>query len=223
MLAGSGVMINWSDVAPEHRMAYYEWHCREHMLGRVAIHGFIRGRRYLSIQAKRDFLIIYEVKDLTVLTGQDYLAKANRPSALTQRTTPVIKNSIRGLCQVKASFGIGVGGYAMTLRFEPHPGAEMQWEQYLKNKALPQIAENPEIMGAHWLQADTAASREVPVERQGRPTVIPNGVVVLEGVSRLALENAATQWFSESVLVAQGCSSVSETELYALQIMVNAP
>ena len=83
MLAGKAVMINWSDVAPEHRPAYYEWHSREHMVGRVAIPGYQRGRRYLAVRAQRDFLVLYEVDDLAVVTGPDYLAKANQPSPLT--------------------------------------------------------------------------------------------------------------------------------------------
>jgi hypothetical protein len=62
VLAGKAVMVNWSDVAPEHRHAYYEWHCREHMVGRVALPGFIRGRRYIAARASRDFLVCYEVE-----------------------------------------------------------------------------------------------------------------------------------------------------------------
>ena len=37
MLAGKAVIVNWSDVAVAHRPAYYEWHSREHMVGRVAL------------------------------------------------------------------------------------------------------------------------------------------------------------------------------------------
>ena len=36
MKTGQAVMVNWSDVAPEHRHAYYEWHSREHMVGRAS-------------------------------------------------------------------------------------------------------------------------------------------------------------------------------------------
>src|SRR3982751_1270446 len=117
MLKGGAVMINWSDVAPEHRPAYYEWHSREHMVGRLAIEGFQRGRRYLAAQAQRGFLVLYEVDDLSVLTGAAYLAKANKPSPLTQRTTQYVQNSVRGLAKVHASLGIGTGGHALSLRF----------------------------------------------------------------------------------------------------------
>ena len=103
MKEGQAVMVNWSDVAPEHRHAYYDWHCREHMVGRVALPGFIRGRRCIAAKASRDFLVWYEVEGIHVLTSKAYLDKANAPSELTRRTTPYIRNSTRGLASVRAS------------------------------------------------------------------------------------------------------------------------
>ena len=82
MLLGQAVMVNWTDVAVEHRHAYYEWHSREHMIGRVAIPGFCRGRRYIASQANRNFLICYEVEHVDVLRSPAYLDKANAPSEL---------------------------------------------------------------------------------------------------------------------------------------------
>src|SRR5258705_6469344 len=154
MLLGQGVMINWSDVAQEHRAAYYEWHSGEHMVGRVRINGFLRGRRYIATDAQRDFLVLYEVDDLSVLTGADYLAKANAPSPLTQRTTPFVKNSVRGIARVKTSLGIGTGGHALTLRFDPADNAANKLERYLVDDAFPKLAAIPEIVGAHLLVAD---------------------------------------------------------------------
>ena len=220
MLAGKGVMINWSDVVPEHRPAYYEWHSREHMVGRVAIPGFCRGRRYIAVRAQRNFLVLYEVDDLSVLTGPDYLAKANRPSPLTQRTTPFIQNSVRGLANVRASFGIGTGGFALTLRFDPRGGGEDELGRYLIEGALPRLAEIPEITGAHLLVADKAASSQVPVERKGRPTVIPNWIVVVEGFTLAALEIACDAHLVARTLREHGCGDAIERETYSLQIMV---
>ena len=220
MLLGHAVMINWSDVAPEHRPAYYEWHSREHMVGRVAIPGFQRGRRYSAAHARRDFLVMYEVDDLSVLTGAAYLAKANTPSALTQRTTPFVKNSVRGLSKVKASFGIGTGGCALTLRFDPARDGEDELGRYLTQEALPRACERPDIVGAHLLVADKRASTIVPVEREGRPTVIPNWIVLIEGVSLDAVNQVGDLQLEESALRGHGCAPGSERETYNLQIMV---
>lgn len=223
MLAGKAVMINWSDVAPEHRQAYYEWHSREHMVGRVAIPGYQRGRRYLAAQAQRDFLVLYEVDDLSVVTGPDYLARANKPSPLTVRTTPFVKNSVRGLARVKGTFGIGTGGYALTLRFDPRDGGEDRLGRYLTGEALPEIAARPDIAAAHFLVADPAASSMVPVERQGRPTIIPNWIVVIEGVSLDAVNSACDGQLGAPLLQAHGCASAMDRDTYTLQLMVPRP
>jgi len=220
MLAGKAVMINWSDVAPEHRPAYYEWHSREHMVGRVVIPGYRRGRRYIAVRAQRDFLVLSEVDDLAIVTGPDYLAKANRPSPLTQRTTPFIKNAVRGLAAVRASLGIGSGGCALTLRFDPRPGAEEGLERYLVGNALPGAVERPDIVGAHFLVADRAASSIVPVERQGRPTDVPNWIVVLEGLTAESVERAGDALLATATLRQHGCAEAPARDTYSLQVMV---
>jgi len=220
MLLGQGVMINWSDVAPEHRAAYYEWHSREHMVGRVAIPGFQRGRRYSAVNAQRDFFNFYEVDDLAVLTGADYLAKANAPSPLTQRTTPFVKNSVRGISRVRKSLGIGTGGYALTLRFEPADGAADKLDRYLGD-AFVKLAAIPEIAGVHLIIADPTASTIVPVERKGRPTIIPNWIIVLEGISIAALDSACDAYLAPDMLRTHGCADAIDRETYSLQIMVS--
>jgi hypothetical protein len=223
MLAGKAVMINWSNVAPEHRSAYYEWHSREHMVGRVAIPGYQRGRRYLAAAAQRDFLVLYEVDDLSVVTGPDYMARANKPSTLTQRTAQFVKNAIRGLAVVRASFGIGTGGCALTLRFDPRAGSEDTLARHLTGVALPRAAERPDITGAHFLVADQAASGIVPVERQGRPTDIPNWIVVIEGISLDAVNEACDTHLSAATLRQHGAADSIARDTYSLQLTVPRP
>src|SRR3954468_5093386 len=189
MLLGNAVMINWSDVAPEHRSAYYEWHSREHMIGRVAIPGSKRGRRNIAAQASRDFLVCYEVEDISVLTSKAYLDKANAPSELTRRTTPFISNSSRALARVHASHGIGTGGCALTLRFDAAAGREAELERHIRD-VLPQLAYGAEITGGHFFRGGMQASTVVRVERQGRPTTVPQWIVIIEGISLEALESA---------------------------------
>jgi len=218
VLAGKAVMVNWSDVAPAHRHAYYEWHSREHMVGRVAIPGFIRGRRYIAARASRDFFVWYEVANVRVLTSKAYLDKANAPSDLTRRTTPFIKNASRALAAVRHTQGMGTGGCVLTLRFDVQPGAEAQLEQHIVTDALPPIVDIAEIAGAHLCVADVAASSVVPVERQGRPTAVPRWIVIIEGVSLKAVNSAFAEHLSE--LGRHGCAGRIQRDTYQLQIMV---
>jgi hypothetical protein len=218
MLLGQAVMVNWSDVAPEHRHAYYEWHSLEHMVGRVALPGFLRGRRYIAAKASRDFLVCYEVEHVGVLSGKAYLQKANAPSALTQRTTPFVKNSSRALARVEASHGIGMGGFALTLRFDAVPGKAETLSDHLRLDALPRLIRIAEITGAHFCVADREASSIVPVERRGRPTTVPQWIVIVEGVSLEAV-NAACDGHLDK-LRDHGSVETIERDTYQLQIMV---
>jgi hypothetical protein len=228
MLLGLGVMINWNNVAPENRPAYDAWHCHEHMAGRVTIPGFLRGRRYIAAvpDQARGFLTMYEVETLEVLTSDAYFAKANNPSPLTQRTSPVVRDAVRGLSRVRASHGPAkgtMGGMALTLRFEPQPGAEDAVEKFLTQQALPQIAQREDIAGAHLMVADKAASAVVPVERHNRPTQIPNWIVMIEGFTLAAVHKAGAAVLPDSLLAANGCAGTIERDSYALQFTLLSP
>lgn len=217
MLLGKGIMINWTNVAQEHRAAYDAWHCGEHMVGRLTVPGFLRGRRYIAHQAQRDFLTMYEVADLSVLTGADYLAKANTPSPLTLSTTPLVRDSIRGISRVRASFGVGTGGAALTLRMDPQPGREAELERYLVQSALPQLAQRADITGAHLIVADQQASNMKPVERQGRPTDYPNWIMMIEGFGIDAVRSAGDALASNATLSAQGAVPSVVRDIFILQ------
>jgi hypothetical protein len=223
MLLGKGVMINWANVKPEHRAVYDRWHCHEHMAGRVAIQGFLRGRRYIAHEARRDFLTMYEVANLEVLTGPDYLAKANQPSPLTLQTTPLVTDSIRGLSRVRASFGVGMGGCALTLRLDPRAGEEARLQGYLVEEALPKAASRHDITGAHFIVADCDACRMTPVERQARQTEFPNWIVLIEGGTFEAVEAVGAGELSDAHLNAHGAADGVARDTYALQFTQLSP
>ena len=222
MLAGQAVMVNWSNVAAQHRPAYYHWHSNEHMVGRLAIAGYRRGRRFAAIAASRDFLVLYEVDDIAVITGKGYLEKANNPSALTQATTRYVTDSARALASVRLSLGIGQGGYMLTMRFDAEPQGASALDRFVRD-ALSAAAQLPGVVGAHFCVADMPASRMVPRERQGRPTTIPAWVVMLEGITREAVDDAADRDFAPASLLAHGAQAAIERDVYAHQITVAKP
>lgn len=221
MLAGKAVMMNWSDVAVQDRPAYYRWHNREHMVGRLRIPGYRRGRRFLALRARRTFLVLYEVDDLQVLVGRDYLDKANNPSPLTRSTTKLIQNSVRALAQVKLSLGFGQGAFMLTVRFDAAGGREGELEGFLTREALPRAAEMPEIVAAHFCLADMEASLVVPVERQGRPTEVPKWIAMLEGVTPEAVERACDAQLSPDALTRHGAEGPIQRDLYRNEITVS--
>ena len=84
-LLGDALVAIWHEVPRQARADYFEWHNREHMAERVAIPGFLRGRRYCAIVGAPEFCTLYETQSLDVLTGPDYTARLNDPTLWTRR------------------------------------------------------------------------------------------------------------------------------------------
>lgn len=182
-LAGEAVVAIWNGIRPEGRADFFEWHNREHMPERVAIPGFLRGRRYSAVDARPEFFTLYETRSVAELCGPDYLARLNHPTEWTRRATAHFTDTARSLCRVAMSLGTGMGGWMMTWRYElPH---ELE-------ALLPRIAEAPGIVGAHYCVADPAASGIETEEKKGRPkNAVPAHVLMVEGgADRETLEAA---------------------------------
>jgi hypothetical protein len=169
-LLGNAALLNWSSVAEADRPGYYAWHAREHMVGRIGVPGFLRGRRYAAVRAGWDFFQFYELRDATVLTSVPYLALANAPSPLTQWATQRIHSSTRVVATMPLSVGAGQGGYLLTLRVED-PGP---FDSAMTRELARQIRDLPLVSGVHVFAATSG----------------PERIVFLEGLAPDALEQA---------------------------------
>ena len=124
-LAGTGAILIWNGIAPEGRAQFYAWHIEEHIPERVAIPGFLCGRRYHALDAATapEFFTLYETVDPGVTTSAAYLERLNAPTPWTRCATAAFRDTVRALTRVVASFGEGPGGVLVTLRFPDTPAA----------------------------------------------------------------------------------------------------
>jgi hypothetical protein len=76
-LLGQGVLAIWHTITPEGELEYWRWHDREHIPERVGVPGFLRGRRYRSLERSLDYLDLYEVEGSETLRSAPYLARLN--------------------------------------------------------------------------------------------------------------------------------------------------
>ena len=121
-LAGRGAVAIWHDIAPEGRDEFYAWHGLEHMPERLAIPGFLRGRRYVAVEGAPEFFNLYETDSTAVLTGAAYLARLNDPTPWTLATVKHFRGVARSLCEVVDSHGAGLGGLCATYRYDVDEG-----------------------------------------------------------------------------------------------------
>ena len=187
-LAGEGVVAIWNGIRPEGRAEFFEWHNREHMPERVAIPGFLRGRRYGAVDAHPEFFTLYETRSVADLSGAAYLARLNAPTDWTRRATQHFTDTARALCRVAISHGVGMGGWIVTWRFDEAP----KWDPEQVMRSLAQAAG---IVGAHLCIADRAASGIETEEKKGRPkNAVPACVLMVEGgADREALQAACAE------------------------------
>lgn len=219
-LLGKAVVAIWQDPPPETRAEYFEWHNREHMPERVGIPGFLRGRRYRALSGQPEFFTLYEAESLDVLTGAHYTGRLNNPTPWTRRVAPQLRNNVRSLCNVALTLGAGIGGLAMTWRYDVAPGSEAA-QRGLVEAGLRGAAARQGIVGAHLCLGDLAASSMQTAEKKSRPAraLTPGWVVIVEGAGeRAALEAACAELLPAAALEKAGARELA-TGLYQLQYL----
>ena len=181
-LAGKGAVAIWHDIEPEARAEFYEWHGREHMPERTGIPGFLRGRRYVALEGTPEFFNLYETDSPFTVTGADYVARLNAPTAWTIATVKHFKAVARSLCRVAASFGDGQGGLAATFRYAVDDASAESHRRRMTHEVLPMLADARGVAGCHLLIADEAASAVETAEKSVRieKNVIPHWIVIVE-------------------------------------------
>jgi hypothetical protein len=197
-LKGQGAVIIWNDITPEGRADFYDWHVNEHIPERVAIPGFLRGRRYIATDSTTtpEFLTLYETLDEAVLSSAAYLARLNDPTPWTKRATAHFRNTSRCLTTLVTSKGAGVGCFMTTLRI-PHSDSGMEISRRLSVSANS-LAETLVVHGVTGLAAglsDREASNTKTAESKGRSDLLqpPIGVLLIEGVTLDAVKAATAQ------------------------------
>jgi hypothetical protein len=132
---------------------------------RVAIPGFLRGRRYRAVdsETRPEFFTLYETQTFEVTRSVDYFNRLNAPTSWTKRATSHFLTTSRSLARVVASFGVGSGGALLTVRFDV-PDDEGEKLALLSMK----VARLPQITGSHILKGDEEASGTKTAESKDR-------------------------------------------------------
>src|SRR5206468_4560243 len=135
------------------------WHDTEHILERVSVPGFLRGRRYRHAGGVREYLDVYETESVETIRSAPYIERLNNPTPWTQRVLPHFRDTFRIGCRVVTSVGRGQGGTMLTARLRPAPGQDDALRAWLKGPGLALLGEPTGVVGVHLIETVAEATR----------------------------------------------------------------
>lgn len=156
----SALICAWMRVDHADLPAFLDFHTNEHLPERLAIPGFLRGRRFAAIGAPELLLVLYEVASLDVLTGAGYVERLNNPTAWTIRSMPLIRENRR--LAVKLDVDQGTAGDVLAVTHIAAPTAT------LANDILadtPRLLAQPRVTSVRIGRVDDTASNLPTAER----------------------------------------------------------
>lgn len=219
-LAGKALVAIWNDILPEMREDFFEWHPREHMVERLAIPGFLRGRRCISVDGGVEFLTLYEIRGGEVLTSDIYKQRLTNPTPWSTKTLPAFRSNVRGACQIEFSDGYAMGGHILTLRFEAQDAREEALFAGLVKDVMPQLTALPRITGAHFVKNDVSLTGGNAGNQRGRTISLPQLIVLIEGSDGQAVRAAGETFLGNAQLEALGAKPDVIRSLYQLEYSI---
>ena len=219
-LAGTGVVAIWNGIRDDLREDFMEWHPREHMVERLSIPGFLRGRRCIAIDGATEFLTLYELRNPEVLLTDVYRQRLSNPSDWSASTLPGFTDNTRGACRILFTEGYAMGAFVLTVRIEPQPGRDAELVEALQREAMPRFVTLPRVTGAHLIRNDTSLTGGNAGNQRGRVILLPDIVVMIEASNPDAARAAGERLLSEALLTSWGAAPGAIRGLYQLEYSI---
>ena len=212
-LLGKATMLLAFDIVPEAISEHDEWHTHEHLPERLSIPGFLRGTRWVALQERPRYLVLYEVESLDTLASAAYLERLNHPTPWTTKMMPQYRGMTRGLCSVVASSGFGMGHAGLLVRFKPASGeGESRLSDWLCQDVVTQLPNRAGIGSSHLLRGALTAQMTNEQRIRGADAGV-DWALLITGYSQDALQVVAENELSDVRFADHGATSVT-TALY---------
>ena len=158
-----GILAIWNDCREGRAAEFEAWFQGEHLLERLAVPGFLFGRRHQAISGANRYFNFYLTESPAVLTSKAYLDRLDHPTPMTRMImSEVFINMNRTVCRRALRRGAFRGGYAVTVRFSETPN-----EAALNAELDAMLPEPGVAAGEIWIALD-AKSMPVSMEEQLR-------------------------------------------------------
>jgi hypothetical protein len=121
-MSDKGILAIFNDCVAGCEAEFEAWFQGEHLQERLAVPGFLFGRRHQAISGACGYFNFYLVESPAVLTSKPYLERLDHPTPLTRKVmSEVFINMNRTICTRALRLGAFRGAYAVTARFNDPP------------------------------------------------------------------------------------------------------
>ena len=124
-MSGQGILAIWNDCRAGREAEFDAWFQGEHLQERLAVPGFLFGRRHQAISGSAGYFNFYLVETPAVLTSKPYLERLDNPTPMTRTImSEIFINMNRTVCHRTLRHGGFRGAYAVTVRFNEPPDTD---------------------------------------------------------------------------------------------------
>jgi hypothetical protein len=156
-----GILAIFNNVALGREAEFEEWFQHEHLKERIAVPGFLIGRRHESISAQPRYFNFYVTQSTEVLKSAAYLRRLDQPTPMTRKVmSEIFKGMIRTVCRRTFRLGAMRGTCVVTVRFSERPA-----DDALRTALATLIQDKAVACGEVWQAADPS---EFPVSMEER-------------------------------------------------------
>ena len=156
-----GILAIFNNVAPGREAEFEEWFQHEHLAERLAVPGFLIGRRHESVSGLPRYFNFYVTQSVEVLKSAAYLGRLDDPTPMTRTVmSEIFKDMIRTVCRRTFRLGAMRGTGVVAVRFGQRPDEstlKAAIERLMRDKAV--------ACGEIWL---AAPAHEFPVSLEER-------------------------------------------------------
>jgi hypothetical protein len=117
-----GILAIFNDCRAGREAEFEAWFQGEHLQERLAVSGFLFGRRHQAISGSCGYFNFYVVESPAVLTSAAYLERLDNPTPGTRKVmSEIFINMNRTICMRTLRRGAFRGAYAVIARFNYSP------------------------------------------------------------------------------------------------------
>jgi hypothetical protein len=221
-LLGRGVLAIWNGIATGYEGEFLEWHVKEHIPERVGVTGFLRGRRYFSVDGTPAYFNFYETETYQVLSSEPYLARLNDPTPWTRKVVSNFKDTSRTICDVAHSAGRGVAAWIETIQLQTSIDAA-EFTRRMTGQLLPQIATSRGVTGVHLLRGVPEANKKDTAEKAMRGVLDKEAdwILLIEAVTAQSVRDLRSGVTGDTSLAQHGAAGKPLRGLYQLDFALS--